>query len=67
MGGGAVDHLGIDARLHGFEHVAAGQIDRRGHAEVEFDIFGFSRGDDGTDHQRHVAAGQIMGFERRRS
>ena len=31
----AVDHLGIDARLHGLQHVAAGQVDRRGQFERE--------------------------------
>ena len=29
----AVDHLGIDARLHGLEHVAAGQVDGGGQLE----------------------------------
>ena len=31
---GAVDHLGIDAGLHGLQHVAAGQVDGRGQLEV---------------------------------
>ena len=62
--GRAVDHLGIDAGLHGFEHVAAGQVDGRGQLEVEIDRLGLVGGDDRADHQRHVAAGQVMGFER---
>ena len=60
----AVDHFGIDARLHGFEHVAAGQVDGRGQLEIEVDRLGLVGGDDRADHQRHVAAGQVVGFER---
>ena len=60
----AIDHLGIDAGLHGFEHVAAGQVDGRGQLEVEIDRLGLGGGDERADHQRHVAAGQVMGFER---
>ena len=62
--GRAVDHLGIDARLHGFQHVAAGQVDGRGQLEVEIDRLGLLGGDDRANHQRHVAAGQVMGLER---
>ena len=35
--GRAVDHLGIDAGLHGLQHVAAGQVDGRGQLEVQLD------------------------------
>ena len=35
---GAVDHFRIDARLHGVEHVAAGQVDGRCAIEVEIDV-----------------------------
>ena len=42
---GAVDHFGIDAGLHGFEHVAAGQVDGGGAVEVQVDV-GPMRGDD---------------------
>ena len=59
---GAIDHLGIDAGLHGLQHVAAGQVDGRGQLEVEFEL-GLAGGDQRPDHQRHVAAGQVMGFQ----
>ena len=62
LGVGAVDHFGIDAGAHGVEHVAAGQVDRRGPVEVEIDV-GPMRGDERVDHARHVAAGQVVGFE----
>ena len=35
---GAVDDLGIDARLHGVEDVAAGEVDGAGPVEVEVDV-----------------------------
>ena len=59
---GAIDHFGIHARLHGVQHVAAGQVDGRRAIEVEIDV-GPVRGDDRPDHARHVAAGQVMGLE----
>ena len=61
---GAVDHLGIDAGLHGLQHVAAGQVDGRGQLEIEIDRLGLLGGDQRADHQRHVAAGQVMGLQR---
>ena len=63
---GAIDHLRVDAGLHRFEHVAAGQVDGRGQFEVEFGEFGLCGGDQRADHQRHVAAGEVMGLERLR-
>ncbi len=62
LGVGAVDHLRIDARLHGVEHVAAGQIDGRRAVEIQVDV-GAVGGDDRLDDVRHAAAGQIMRFE----
>ena len=59
----AIDHLGIDARLHGFEHVAAGQVDGRRQFKVEVDRLGLLRGDDRPNHQRHIAACQVMSFQ----
>ena len=56
---GTVDDLGIDAGLHGFQHVAAGQVDGGCQLEVEFEL-GLPRGDQRTDHQRHVAARQVV-------
>ncbi len=61
--GRAVDHLGIDAGLHGLEHVAAGQVDGRGPLEVEVDDLGLVGGDHRANHQRHVAAGQVVGLQ----
>ena len=43
--GRAVDHLGIDAGLHRFEHVAAGQVDGRGQLEIEILELGLVGGD----------------------
>ena len=60
----AIDHLGIDAGLHRFQHVTAGQVDGRGQLETEIDRLGLVGGDDGPNHQRHVAAGQVMGLKR---
>ncbi len=59
---GAVDDLRIDAGLHGLEHVAAGQVDGRGLLEGQVEL-GLVGGDDRLDHQGHVAAGQVVGFE----
>ena len=60
---GAVDHLGIDAGLHRFEHVAAGQVDGGRLAEREADDLGLVGGDQRANHQRHVAAGQVVGLQ----
>ena len=62
---GAVDHLRIDARLHGLEHVAAGQVDGRGPLEVESRIvLALLAAIIARITQRHVAAGQVVGLER---
>ena len=58
----AVDDLRIDARLDGVEDVAAGQIDGAGPVEVEIDV-GPLRGDQRPGDARHVAAGEVVGFE----
>src|SRR5205814_1210455 len=57
-GVGAGDDLGIDAGLHGLEHVAAGQVDGRGPLVRQRDI-GAVGGDQGADHIGYVAAGQV--------
>ena len=59
---GAVDDLGIDARLHGLEHVAAGQVDRGGPLVRQRDV-GPVGGDQGADDVGHVAAGQVVGLQ----
>ena len=59
-----INHLWIDAGLHGFQHVTPGQIDGRGQLEIEIDRLGLIGGDDGANHQRHIAAGQIVRLER---
>jgi hypothetical protein len=59
---GAVDHLRVDARLHGIKNVAAGQVDGAGAVEVEVEV-GAMGGDEGPDHTRHVAAGEVVGLE----
>ena len=60
---GAGDHLGIDARLHGLKHVAAGQVDGCGPLVRERNI-GPVGGDQRSHHVGHVAAGQVMSLER---
>ena len=59
---GAVDDLGVDARLHGLEHVAAGQVDGGRQLEIEIELR-LAGGNQRADHQRHVAAGQVMGLQ----
>ena len=60
----AIDHARINARLHGFQNISPGQVDRRGPLEVQVDDLRLAGGDHRANHQRHVAAGQVMGFER---
>ena len=59
---GAGDDLGVDARLHGLEHVAAGEVDRRGALVRQRDV-GAVGGDQGADDVGHVAAGQVVRLE----
>jgi hypothetical protein len=61
-GVGTRNDLGIDAGLHGLEDVAAGQVDRRGPLVRQRDV-GAVGGDQGADHVRDVAAGQVMGLQ----
>ena len=56
------DDLGVDAHLHRFQHVAAGQVDGGGPLEGQRYI-GALGGDQGVDHPVHVAAGQIVGLQ----
>ena len=58
----SVDDLGVDRCLHGFEHVAACQVDGGGGAEVKVHV-GFAGGDEGLHHIGDIAACQIVGFE----
>ena len=62
VGIGAVDDLGVDAGLHGLEHVAAGQVDGGGLLEGQVDV-GLVGGDQRVDHVDDVAAGQVVGFQ----
>ena len=61
---GAGDHLGVDAGLHGLEHVAARQVDRRGSLVRQRDV-GAVGGDQRPHDVRHVAAGQVVSLEAR--
>ena len=67
VGAGRVDDLRVDAGADGFEHGLAGalggEIDGAGAVEIERDA-GFVRGDEREDDLVHVAAGEIMRFER---
>ncbi len=58
----AIDNLRVDARLDGFEHVAAGQIDRGRLLEGQVELSLMCR-DQCLDHQRNLAAGEVMGFQ----
>ena len=60
--GRGVDDLGVNRHLHGLEHVAAGQVDGRGHLEVQGDV-GLVGGDERHHDLRHVAAGEVVGFQ----
>ena len=62
FGIGAIDHFRVNARPHGVEHIAPGQVDGGRPIEIEIDI-GPVRRDQRVDHARHVAAGQVVGFE----
>jgi hypothetical protein len=54
-----VDHLRVDAHLHGFEHVATGEVDRGGPLPRQFDVGAVGR-DEGVDHPLDVAAGEVV-------
>ena len=58
----SIDDFGIDRHLYRFEYVAARQIDRRSHLEIEHNI-GFLGRHQRMHHIGHVASGQIVGFE----
>ena len=62
--GGAVDHLGVNAGLHGFEYIATRQVDRRGQLEVELHHLRLMGGDDRPHELRHAAPGEVVRFER---
>jgi len=54
-----VDHFGINARLHGFQDVSTGQVDRGSRIPVEIDLSSMSR-DQSSHDDRYFAAGQIV-------
>ena len=64
---GHIDDFGIDAGAHRFEHRFAGafggEIDGAGAIEIERDA-GFVRRDQREDDLAHIAARQIMRFQR---
>ena len=67
--GRGVDDLRVDRHLHRLEHVAARQVDRRSHLEVELNI-GLLRRDERMDDIGNVAARQemrlqLVGIERK--
>ena len=57
-----VDDLRIHRHLHRLEHIAAREVDGRGHLEVEHDV-GFLSRDECMDHVRNVASRKIMGLQ----
>ena len=58
----SIDDFGIDRHLYRFEYIAARQIDRRSHLEIEHNI-GFLGRHQRMHHIGHVTSGQIVGFE----
>ena len=60
--GRGVDNLGVDRHLHGFEHVAAGEVDGGCHLEVEGDIRLVGR-NEGHYHLGDIALSEIVGLE----
>ena len=67
--GRGVDDLRVDRHLHRLEHVAARQVDRRSHLEVELNI-GLLRRNERMDDIGNVAARQemrlqLVGIERK--
>ena len=59
---GRFNDLGVDAHLHGFQYVAAGQIDGAGPFKGQGHRSPVRR-NEGVDDAVYVAAGQIMGFQ----
>ena len=57
-----VDNLGVDRRLHGFQHIATGEVDGCGRAEVEVHI-GFVCRYESLDNAVYAASSQIVGLE----
>ena len=57
-----VDDLGVDGRLDGLEHVAAGEVDRGRRLERQLDP-GAVGGDHRRDDLRDVAAGEVVRLE----
>jgi hypothetical protein len=56
---GAIDHLGVDARLHGLEHVTPGQVDGGRRVPVEVDA-GAVGGNQGLHNAADIPAGEIV-------
>ena len=59
---GAVNHLGLHAGLHGFQHVAAGQVNGAGAVKGQGDI-GLVRCNQRGHHAEHVAARKKVRFQ----
>ena len=63
---GHIDHFGIDAGAHRFEHSFAGalgrEVDGAGAIEIERDA-GLVRRDQREDHLAHISPRQVMRFQ----
>ena len=57
-----INDFGINGGLHGFEHVATGEVNSRGLFKREVYV-GFRRADKSVHHALHVAAGHIVRLE----
>ena len=60
--GWRVDDLGVDARLHSLEHVAAGEVDGGSLFKGEVDV-GLRCRHEGMYHALHVATGHVVCLE----
>ena len=59
-----IDDLGIDAGLHGFQHVSAGQINRRRLLKGQANRLRLVGSNQGSDDQRNISARQVVSLER---
>ena len=59
---GRLDDFGVDRHLHGFQHIAPGQVNRGGPLEGQGDLRPV-RADQRLHHPVHIAARQVVRFQ----
>ena len=60
--GRRVNNFGIDACLHGLEHVASGQVDGGGFLKAQVDV-GLGGGNQGVNHALHMAPRHVVSLQ----